>query len=100
MERPAALALADGRIVTGRVGVENGLIDALGGEREAIAWLESDREVAEDLPVSDVWPLPDEGFGWMGQILGGSARSMLGLPSEGPVMLDGLVSLWQVGKTS
>lgn len=99
MARPAALALADGRIVTGRVGVENGLIDALGGEREAIAWLESEKSIAAHLPVIDVWPLADDGFGWMGRILGGSARSMLGLPGEGPVMLDGLVSLWQVGST-
>lgn len=95
--RPAALALADGRIVTGRVALENQLIDALGGETEAIAWLESEKAIPEDLPVISAWPLPDEGFGWVGQLLGGSARAALGLPAEGPVMLDGLVSLWQVG---
>lgn len=99
LTRPAALALADGRIVTGRVGVETGLIDALGGEAEAIAWLESDKGVAADLKVIDAWPLPDQGFGWLGRLLGQSARSALGLSGEGPVMLDGLVSLWQVGQT-
>ena len=97
LARPAALALADGRIVTGRVALDAGLIDALGGELEAIDWLESEHGLAEDLPVTSAWPLPDEGFGWVGQVLGGSARAALGLPSEGPVMLDGLVSLWQVG---
>lgn len=97
LARPVALALADGRIVTGRVALESGLIDALGGEVEAIDWLESEHGLAKDLPVTAAWPLPDEGFGWVGQILGGSARAALGLPSEGPVMLDGLVSLWQVG---
>lgn len=95
--RPTALALADGRIVTGRVALDSKLIDAIGGETEAIAWLESEKGIAEDLPVVSAWPLPDQGFGWIGQLLGGSARAALGLPAEGPVMLDGLVSLWQVG---
>lgn len=96
LARPTALALADGRIVTGRVALENGLIDALGGENEAIAWLESDKQLAADLDVVDVWPLPEQGFGWIGQLIGGSARAALGISGEGPVMLDGLVSLWQV----
>lgn len=97
MERSAALALADGRIMTGRVGVEAGLIDDIGGELEAIDWLEKDKEVPKDLAVVDVWPQPEDGFGWAGRLLGGSARAALGLSPEGPVMLDGLVSLWQVG---
>lgn len=97
ISRPTALALADGRIVTGRVALDSKLIDAIGGEIEAIAWLESEKGIAEDLPVVSAWPLPDQGFGWIGQLLGGSARAALGLPAEGPVMLDGLVSLWQVG---
>ena len=35
---------------------------------------------------------------WMdwGKWVGGQARSALGLPAQGPVILDGLVSLWQV----
>src|SRR5690606_35732942 len=45
LSRPVALALADGRIITGRVGVETGLIDAIGGELEALAWLEAEREL-------------------------------------------------------
>lgn len=97
MELSAALALADGRIMTGRVGVETGLIDDIGGELEAIDWLERDKGVPEGLAVIDVWPQPEDGFGWAGRILGGSARAALGLSPEGPVMLDGLVSLWQVG---
>jgi protease IV len=99
MERPQALALADGRIVTGRVGVESGLIDAIGGEREALAWLESERDIAEDLPVVDAWPLPDNQFSWLGLLFGSAARSALGLPAQGPLVLDGLVSLWQVDPT-
>ena len=99
LARPAALALADGRIVTGRVGVESGLIDAIGGELEAIAWLQSDREIDADLDVKTVWPEPEQGFNLLGTILGGQARAVLGLP-QGPITLDGLVSLWQVGAGS
>lgn len=100
LERPAALTLADGRIVTGRVGVESGLIDALGGEVEAQSWLETERDVPQDLDIVTAYPEPDEGFGWITNYLGGEARAALGLPRTGPIALDGLVSLWQVGLTS
>ncbi|WP_161796889.1 signal peptide peptidase SppA [Devosia soli] len=99
LARPAALALADGRIVTGRVALENNLIDELGGEFEALKWLQSEKGIDPDLKAFDAWPLPEEGFNWLGAILGGSARAALGLPSEGPVVLDGLVSLWQFEPT-
>jgi len=99
LTRPATLALADGRIVTGRVGVESGLIDAIGGEQEAMDWLEAERDVAEDLDINTVWPEPDEGFDLIGTFLNGQARAALGLP-DGPITLDGLVSLWQVGSAS
>jgi protease-4 len=95
--RPETLALADGRIVTGRQGVEQRLIDAIGGEAEAIAWLETDRQIAADLPVLTYYPLPEGGLldlpGW----LGGAARAALGLDTNHRFALDGLVSLWQVG---
>ena len=93
--RPDTLALSDGRILTGRQGLATKLIDAVGGESEAIAWLASDRQVKPDLPVVDYFPLPDNGWFAPGRWLGQAARSALGLPSEGPIALDGLVSLWQ-----
>jgi protease-4 len=99
MERPAALALADGRVVSGRVGMASGLIDAIGGEREALDWLRAERGVAADLAVNTAWPEPDEGFDLLGTLLGGQAKALLGL-GEGPITLDGLVSLWQVGPQS
>src|SRR5690606_40695013 len=51
LARPHVPALADGRIVTGRQGVDLGLIGAIGGEAEALAWLEAQRPVAAHLPV-------------------------------------------------
>ena len=99
MARPAALALADGRIVTGRVGVQSGLIDAIGGELEAVAWLEAERGLPQDLEIVTAWPEPDQGLDLFGTFLNGQARAALGLP-DGPITLDGLVSLWQVGAGS
>lgn len=97
LSRPEVLALADGRIVTGRQGVETRLIDAVGGEAEAVEWLESDKNVAAELPVLDYYPLPDTGWLNLPRWLSGSARSLLGLGPTGPIALDGLVSLWQAG---
>jgi protease-4 len=95
--RPDVLTLADGRIVTGRQGVDFKLIDAIGGEAEAIAWLESDRQIAADLPVLDYFPPQDESFFGLPRWLTGVARSTLGFDPSRPIALDGLVSLWQAG---
>lgn len=100
LPRPQALALADGRIVTGRIGVETGLIDAIGGEYEAQQWLEAERDVPADLDIVTVYPQPQQGLGWIADYMSGQARAVLGLPAAGPITLDGLVSLWQVGTAS
>ena len=58
----------DGRILTGRLALEQGLIDQLGGESEAIAWLRSERGLQDDLPILDHAPLdPERGF--LGQLV-------------------------------
>lgn len=100
LPRQEALALADGRIVTGRVGIQTGLIDAIGGELEAQEWLEAERDVPADLDIVTVYPQPQQGLGWIANYMNGQARSVLGLPAAGPITLDGLVSLWQVGTAS
>src|SRR6516165_4513585 len=43
--------VADGRVFTGRQAVELKLIDQLGDEKTAIAWLEAEKGVKKDLPV-------------------------------------------------
>src|SRR5438132_3214967 len=45
--------VADGRVFTGRQAVELKLVDQLGGETEAIAWLVTQKGVKSDLPVRD-----------------------------------------------
>jgi protease IV len=49
--------LADGRIYTGRQAMKEKLIDALGGEEVAVAWLETDKKLAKDMEIVD-WANP------------------------------------------
>jgi protease-4 len=48
--------VADGRVFTGRQGLELKLVDELGNEQTAIAWLAKEKGVDADLPVRD-WHL-------------------------------------------
>jgi protease IV len=102
--------VADGRVFTGRQGIELHLIDHLGGEREAIDWLQKEKNIAKDLPVRD-WK-QDRTLERLG-ILSFSARAaeVLGLGGLSVVldraangvqerMLDGLLSIWQVNGTN
>ncbi|RYE08758.1 MAG: signal peptide peptidase SppA [Hyphomicrobiales bacterium] len=96
LSRAEVLPLADGRIVTGNQGIQSKLVDEVGGEAEAIAWLEANKSIKADLPVATWYPTARPGWMDAGRWLGGQARAALGLPAEGPVVLDGLVSLWQL----
>ncbi len=46
---PALDAVADGRVLTGRMALDAGLVDAIGGEDVAIAWLADARGVVPGL---------------------------------------------------
>jgi protease-4 len=94
LTRAQVLPLADGRIMTGNQGIQNKLVDEVGGEAEAIAWLEKDKGIKADLPIHSFYPIERPDFANLGKWIGGEARAALGLPPE-PVVLDGLVSLWQ-----
>jgi protease IV len=48
--------VSDGRVFSGRQGIELRLVDALGGEKEAIAWLEQEKGIQKELPVKDWKP--------------------------------------------
>jgi protease-4 len=50
--------VSDGRVFTGRQGVENKLIDEIGDEKTAIAWLAKEKGIDAKTPVSD-WQLKD-----------------------------------------
>jgi len=98
MDRSSVLALADGRIVTGRQGVANGLIDAVGGELEAISWLQENKGIAENLPVFTQYPPPKTPLEDLMHFAGGKALAFAGFGTDGANALDGLVSLWHAGQ--
>ncbi len=50
---------ANGAVFTGRIALGLGLVDEIGGEPEAIAWIESHDEAASGLPVVD-WEVDEE----------------------------------------
>jgi protease-4 len=88
--------LADGRPYTGRQALALGLVDSIGGEAEARAWLAASKGVSADLPMQDV---ETDTFyrrtfgGLFGSFGGGLWKTLL---SQG-VMLDGALALWQPG---
>ena len=90
--------LADGRVYSGRQALKEGLIDQLGGEDEAMAWLTSEKKVPENLKIED-WRPPKP---WLEEAMGASIAEMMiaGLGLK-PVQdaaahsrLDGLLALW------
>jgi protease-4 len=93
LDGPDLDAVTNGAVFTGRIALSNGLIDEIGGEPEAIAWLESRDASLSDLPVRD-WVVEREeplltrllgAFAPTGGILGEiSLRSAPKLYSIGP----------------
>lgn len=85
--------IRDGRVVTGASALKLGLIDALGTERDARAWLEVEKQVSEDLPSFDVTPKDEfEGNGWVSTALSwvfGTKKQSDGL------LMSGLLALWR-----
>lgn len=84
-----ARALADGRIFTGRTAVEKRLIDAIGGETEAIAWLEAEKKITPNLPVREI--RAQRGVGKWVEFFDGLARKTM---FSERLTLDGLISVW------
>jgi len=99
LPREQVLVLADGSIYTGRQGLDRKLVDELGGESEARAWLSS-KGVSEDLDIVE-WKAATGAAALWPQSLGEAVGRLFGLDSSGlsalaerTVFLDGLVSVW------
>jgi protease IV len=65
--------VANGQVFTGRLALANGLVDELGGEPEALAWLESRDAGLDGLPVRD-WEV-ERRESFVGSFLGKMASS-------------------------
>lgn len=97
LPRPEALRLADGSIFTGSRALELKLVDAIGDEDAAIAWLETERGVEEDLPVVDRVPAGRDSPFSLASMALAAAGAATGLDLSGlaaEAALDGLVSVW------
>ncbi|MCO5064071.1 MAG: signal peptide peptidase SppA [Rhizobiaceae bacterium] len=102
LTRQEANQIADGKVYTGRQALNLKLVDALGGEDQAVSWLKT-KGVADGLEVVE-WKAPRTGLaaylaGAMGQdqttSLDLQIREFLKALGARRLFLDGLVSLWQ-----
>jgi protease IV len=96
--------LMKGRIFSGRSALSHKLIDQIGGEAEAIRWLEARHGLEKDLKVIDRKPKSDDLFGfgasasqWAHGMSGEAGRLADKLAAEwgfDRLALDGLISVW------
>jgi protease-4 len=98
--------VADGRIFAGSEAASLKLIDGIGGEDEALAWLKSAKGIDTDLPIRD-WRAARRG--WVERLAGQAmAGALAGLGLDGAATLlsaaaaparlraaGGLLTLWQ-----
>lgn len=102
--------VSDGSIFTGGQGLENGLIDAVGGQEKVLEWLRKNRDIAEDLKVVEYEPnRPGDSIfanpaaivkiaRLVGIELKSSEVSEMERQIRNRLLLDGLVSIWQVSE--
>ena len=105
--------VADGRVSTGRQAVDLKLIDQLGDEKTAIAWLVAQKNIKSDLPVRDFKLSPRFGDLTFLRTAASITLDALGLGSiarqveQGGVAqavdrlgLDGMLALWSPAGSS
>jgi protease-4 len=86
--------LADGRAYTGRQALQLGLVDQIGGEREARAWLAATDGISATMPVRDVTTstLAERALrGSLGPMFDGLWKTLI----SQSVTLDGGMAIWQ-----
>ncbi|MGL5113703.1 MAG: signal peptide peptidase SppA, partial [Beijerinckiaceae bacterium] len=97
--------VADGRVFSGRQGIGLKLVDEVGGEREAVVWLQREKGISANLPIREYRKrsnFEELGFSgaaarfavWMG--FDGLATTIERQAARAEVLtLDGLLALWQ-----
>ena len=101
---PAQLStVSDGRVFSGRQSVPLKLVDELGGERQAVAWLESARGVQANLPIKDWKPASESRLSlWSAAGIGADLLGLEGLAArlravgaEAEAARGGMLALWR-----
>lgn len=81
--------LADGRVYTGNMAVSAGLVDGLGADDEALAWLKTEHGIDPELPLVDVE------IDYPQELIDKLVSAIFGKPYLAErLRLDGLVSVW------
>ncbi len=75
LDRGRVLSLADGRPYTGHQAIGLGLVDQIGNERDARAWLAQSRHIPVTMPARELKPAPP-GPWWRRQ-MGGAMQGLL-----------------------
>jgi protease-4 len=89
LPRDQVVKLADGRVYSGARALELKLIDELGGEAEAVTWLETQRKVKKGLEIKD--EKVEEPTDWMHSV----GKSIFGkFLQNSSIGLDGLAAIW------
>jgi len=93
-----------GQVFSGRQAVPLKLIDRIGGERDAVAWLEQTKGVAKDLPIRDWKPSSDRDLSIFA--MSATVADLFGFEKVAETLrrtsahaeiaqLDGLLAVWQ-----
>ena len=90
--------IKDGRIFTGRQALVLGLIDGIGGEKQALIWLKAKHNIDSEMEIIEIEPdYPQESlFGGMEERF----RQLFFSIENLSVTLDGLVGIWQPSPVS
>lgn len=91
LPRDVAESLADGRIYTGKQALKAKLIDEIGGDEEAVAWMEKHKKIDSSLEIRDVKPEKPvtSFFEQLTELANGKIGARM------LQRLDGLVAIWQ-----
>ncbi len=105
--RTKAFDLSDGSVFTGRQALAEKLVDALGGEKQARAWLKENHNLSDKMRVTDWYKRvsifgsrPRSAIAGIARLLGFGDESYSAIESIVPerLMVDGLLSVWQASE--
>ena len=105
IDTKSVAGLEQGRVFSGRDALSHKLIDQIGGEGEAVKYLEEQRSIAKGLKIVD-WKVSRDSDWSFGRIATQALARMIGIPGIGDIAhlvsddrlaslrLDGLLSIW------
>jgi protease-4 len=89
LPKEKVVTLADGRVYSGKGAFDNKLIDAIGGEQEAMKWLIEQKHIDKGLQIKEVKPSKDDNL--ISQI----TQSVTGnFFQSSSLTLDGMLAIW------